>query len=118
MPCCPLLSSELPSVPSFACRGRQWHGPQGGSASGERERGESTGEPVQPLPSMSSPPVVLRQPKEVGLFLISQKRLRHLDPVIPPDFPSALPFVFPPFSSPLLLMVQVQFDSGLLTPAI
>lgn len=73
---------------------------------------------MQPLPSMSSPPVVLRQPKEVGLFLISQKRLRHLDPVIPPDFPSALPFVFPPFSSPLLLMVQVQFDSGLLTPAI
>lgn len=86
----------------------------------EKGSGESqTGEPVQPLPSMSSPPVVLRQPKGVGLFLISQKRkLRHLDPVKPPDFPSTLLFVFPPFSSPLLLTVQVQFDSGLLTPAI
>ena len=65
-----------------------------------------TGEPVQPLPSascMSSPPVVLQQPKEVGMFLILRKRkLRHLDPVIPPDFPSALPVAFPPFSSPLL----------------
>ena len=37
LPCSPLLSSDLPSVPSSDCRGHQWHGPQGGSASGERE---------------------------------------------------------------------------------
>ena len=79
---CPLISHQyLPLIAGGTSDMVHRVGQPLEKGSGERQ----TGGPVQPLPSascISSPPVVLRQPKEVGTFLILQKRkLRPRDPV-------------------------------------